>query len=262
LFINAPGTPDFISNAEGNQLAYIFADPQVGIFQDVNSTDWSNGVPTHAFNRKFVPGKSYGLLAGLTSSQEEPLTNGSTIELSLYYRDASNNMVTVAATTVTYSTNSFPILTNLRTFATIVPEVKPTDAWAGKNIGIKIATTTLPQLSGGVWDVDNVRLNEFVPTTVSQPRVAGGKFGFTLHSEPGASITILGADSLTGSSGSWTNVVTITNQTGTVSFVDTNANLNEHFYTVRQLAGVAPSGAPPSLPPPPPLPRSIGKLVK
>ena len=70
----------------------------MALLQDHNSTDWSNGPPTHAFNAVFEPGKSYALAVGLTSSSQEPLTQGATLQISLYYRDNASNMVTVAAT--------------------------------------------------------------------------------------------------------------------------------------------------------------------
>ncbi len=236
LFANAPSTNgDFIDNADGSQVAFLFAYPQIGIFQDVNSTDWSNGVPTHAFNLKFKPGKSYSLTVALTTSKEEPLTSGSTLQLSLYYRDATNNMVTVAANNVTFTTNVFTNFTHLVDFQTAVPEVKPTDAWAGKNIGIAIQATTAPQFIGGVWDLDNVRLVEFVPTALNQPRISAQGFKFTLQSEPGLRFEILAANSLNPPATNWTGIATVTNAVGTVSFVDTNANLNEHFYRAQQL---------------------------
>jgi hypothetical protein len=51
LFVNPPATnASHIDNAEGNQLAYVFAFPQMGLFQDFNSVDWSTNVPSHAFN--------------------------------------------------------------------------------------------------------------------------------------------------------------------------------------------------------------------
>ena len=154
VFANTTSTNGtFIDNADGVQLGYLFAYPQLALFQDFNSTDWSNAAPTHAFNATFNPGKSYTMTVGITSSSEEPLTQGSTLQLSLYYRDGASNMVTVAATTVTYDTNVFTNITHLIEFRVKVPTVQPTDAWAGQNIGIQILATTDPELIGGVWDL-------------------------------------------------------------------------------------------------------------
>jgi hypothetical protein len=90
---------------------------------------------------------------------------GSTLQLSLYYLDNLNNMVTVGSTTVTYDPNVFVVPTNgplnLIDFTVNVPIVQASDAWAGQHIGIELLSTTpLQQSSGGNWDIDNVRLTE------------------------------------------------------------------------------------------------------
>ena len=163
VFANAPSTnADYVDNAVGSQLGFLFAYPQVGIFQDNNTVDWTGGPATHAFNSKYEAGKSYHLTVGLTTSREEPLNQGSTLMMSLYYRDISNNMVTVASTIVTYDTNVFTNVTHLLDFSVNVPSVQPTNAWAGQNIGIMFESIVQPQLIGGVWDLDNVRLTETI----------------------------------------------------------------------------------------------------
>ena len=163
LFFNPPSTnAGHIDNAEGNQLAYLFAYPQAAIFQDYNSIDWSNSAPSHAFAARFEVGKSYTVAAGFTSSSQEPLTDGSAALLSVYYRDSSNHIVTVASTNVIYQTSLFTNLTHLLDFQVKVPPVKPNDAWAGQNIGIQFESIVEPSLLGGVWDLDNIRLTETI----------------------------------------------------------------------------------------------------
>jgi hypothetical protein len=235
VFANTAATnADHIDNADGSQLAYLFAYPQAAIFQDFNSTDHSNAAPTHAFNARFKPGMSYTLTVGLTSSAEEPLTPGSTLQLSLYYRDAFSNLVTVAATTVTYDTNVFADLTHLTDFQTTVAEVRPSDPEAGQYIGMQFLSTVSPNLIGGVWDLDNVRLTEKVATTLSDPGRTNGQFAFTLRSEPGIPFDILAAPSAAVPGTNWANIATLTNVTGTMSFVDTVTNLSRRFYRARQ----------------------------
>ncbi len=164
VFGNVPPTnADFIDNANGSQLAYLFSYPQVALFQDHNSTDWSNGPPTHTFNSVFAPGKSYTLTVGLTSSSEEPLTPGATLLLSLYYLDNASNMVIVVATNVSFDTSVFTNLNQLMDFSVTTPAVQTNDAWAGRNIGIQFVSTVNPELIGGVWDLDDVRLTENIP---------------------------------------------------------------------------------------------------
>jgi hypothetical protein len=234
VFANLPqGYPGSIANCDGNQLAFMFAYPQLGIFQDNNSIDGFSSTPTHAFNAKYEVGKSYQLTVGITSSSYEPLNQGSTLQLSLYYRDANSNIVNVAQTTVTYDTNIFTNLDLLVDFQTTVPGVKATDPCAGKNIGIEIVSTAAPQLIGGVWDLDNVRLVDTVATALSQPAVANGQFSFTLLSEPNAAFNILANTNIAGTN--WVSLGTITNTTGSVPFTDTQTNLAARFYRARRL---------------------------
>ena len=237
VFINPPATnAEHIVNADGNQLAYIFAYPEVAFFQDNNSTDWSNAAPSHALNATFKSGKSYTLTAGLTSSSEEPLNPGATLQLSLYYRDASNNIVAVAATTATYNTTVFSNLTQLVDFQATVPEVFPGDPWAGKTIGVQLLSTVPFNLIGGVWDIDNVRVVETVATAIHQPVAAPGQFGLTVQSEPGATLEILATADPSQSVGSWASLLSLANVTGSFPFTDTNAPASRRFYLVRELA--------------------------
>jgi hypothetical protein len=236
VFQNSPsGDPGRISNADGNQLAYLFAYPQMALFQDFNSTDWSNTVPTHSFNALYKPGRSYTLTVGITSSSVQPLTIGSTLQLSLYYRDGSNNMVTLATTVVTYDTNVFSHLTNLIDFSVTVPEIKPTDPWVGNNIGIQFQSTVAPNLIGGVWDLDNVRVTELVATTLKNPTGANGQFTFNLQSEPGLAFEVLTGTNGTQPSISWTSIGTITNTTGSISFTDPAPIASQRFYRAHLL---------------------------
>jgi hypothetical protein len=234
VFANLPpGYPGSIVNCDGNQLAFMFAYPQLGIFQDYNSIDGFSSSPSHAFNAKYETGKSYQLTVGLTSSSYEPLNQGSTLQLSLYYRDVGSNMVTVAQTTVTYDTNVFTNLDDLIDFQVTVPGVKATNPWAGKNIGIEIVSTVAPQNLGGVWDIDNVRLVDTVAPALVQPTIANGQFSFTLQSEPNVAFNILATTNLAGTN--WVNIATVTNTTGSLQFTDPSTNFVQRFYQSRGL---------------------------
>jgi len=236
VFLNTASTnADHIDNGDGTQLAYLFSYPQVAIFQDYASTDWSNATPTHTFNARFEAGKAYSLTVGLTSSSEEPLNPGSTLQLILYYRDGSNNIATVAARTITYDTNVFTNLTHLIDFQVNVPGVQANDPWAGQNIGIEFQSTVAPDLIGGVWDLDNVRLTQVVATALSHPGTSNGQFNFTLQSEPGLPFEVQATTNLTQGANGWVRIGTLTNTTGTISFTDTATNLNQRFYRVRAL---------------------------
>ncbi len=153
------GSPNHIDNCDGNQAAYVFALPDVYIFQDYNSIGGTNTLATHEFAVKFETNKSYTLTVGVLGGGGG-MSNGATFEISLYYRDVASNMVTVAATTITNSPALFPTNTRLTDFQVIVPQVRASNEWAGKNIGIKLGSTTSFALQGGYWDLDNVRLAE------------------------------------------------------------------------------------------------------
>jgi len=233
VFANAPSTnADYIDNADGAQLGFLFAYPQVALFQDNNTTDWTGNPPTHAFNAKFKPGKSYTLTVGLTTSREEPLSQGASLLMSLYYRDSSNNMVTVAANNVVYDTNVFTNINHLLDFQAAIPDVKPTDPWANQNIGIQLMYSSFT--IGGVWDLDNVRLVEKVATAMVNSAQAGGLFSCTLQSEPGSHFEILTATNITTPGTNWTSLGAFTNVTGSYMFTDT-VNNRQRFYRAHQL---------------------------
>ena len=160
VFANtAPGSSDSIVNCDGAQAAFLFALPGVALFQDYNSTDWADPVPTHAFDAKFTPGLGYALKVGVIGGGGG-MKNGATLELSLYYRDAASNVVTVAATSITNSPTVFSNTTQFVEFQVVLPAVRTNDAWANQNIGVQILSTVGFDQMGGYWDLDNARLSE------------------------------------------------------------------------------------------------------
>jgi hypothetical protein len=233
-FFNLPYPGEYIENVDGVQAAFLQAYPEVGILQDYNSIGGTNTAPDHAFNATFNAGKGYTLTVGLTGSSDEPLTQGSTIQLGLYYRDAASDVVIVASNTVTYDTNVFTNLTHLSDFQVQVPGVKPTDPWAGKNIGIQLLCTPSLELAGGYWDADNVRLIETTALNLGSPVMSGGQFQFRAQSEPGAVFEILASTDPTQPVMNWTSLATVTNVTGSLPFEDQTAGLRQRFYTARQ----------------------------
>ena len=105
-FYNVPFPGEYIDNCDGAQAVFLFAVPQVAIFQELGAT--------------FNPGKNYTLTVGLIGGGGG-MPSGSTIQLSLYYLDASNNMVTVAAQTVTNTPANFPTNTHFVDFQVTNP---------------------------------------------------------------------------------------------------------------------------------------------
>jgi hypothetical protein len=155
VFLNLPPEdPDHIDNCDGKQAAWLFALPEVELFQDLTAT--------------FEVGQSYHLTAGIIAGGGG-MKDGVAIETRLYYRDAENNKVTAGATTFTYDAETGYV----KHFNDIRLDLRPvmsTDPWAGKNIGVQfVPVLTLADLdpdtgkAGGYWDLDNVRLTKSAP---------------------------------------------------------------------------------------------------
>lgn len=162
-FVNiSPFNPTPYGNVTGAQAGYILMVPQVTLFQDYDSS------PTHDFNATFEIGKAYNLTIALfAKSSFGPIPPGSTLELSLYYRDDLDNKVKVGSRLVSYSEAAFPSSPNpnLIDYALNISAVQAGDAWAGKHIGIQLESTIPIELTSFAnWDFDNVRL-----TAVPEP---------------------------------------------------------------------------------------------
>ena len=236
VFLNQPPSdPTHIDNCDGAQGAFLFASNGVAIFQDYDSTDYENPTPTHAFQATFDVGSSYTLTVGILGGTNLaiPMKEGTALVLSLYYRDGSNNMVTVAAATITNSGSLFSSSTHFVDFQVHLPTVKASDAWAGQHIGVQLLSAVSAELEGGYWDLDNIRLS--AGPVLLCPARTNGQFSFTLQSEPGLRFEILASTNLTLPLSNWTNLGTLTNLTGAISFLDTTTNLNRRFYRAHQL---------------------------
>ena len=239
VFSNQPPSDFYhIDNCDGNQAIFLFATPQTAIFQDYDSTDYANPTPTHAFSATFEVDKAYTLTVGVLGGTNlaYPMKEGTTLELSLYYRDSLSNQVTVAATSITNSGVLFPTPTHLVDFEVQVPAVKASDPWAGRHIGLQLRSTlTDLNLLGGYWDLDNVRLSSIATPALLAPVLANGHFSFTLLSVPGLRFEILASTNLALPLSNWVSLGTLTNATGTIPFLDPATGLNRRFYRARQL---------------------------
>lgn len=230
VFTNVPGSAGVpIDNMDGGQAAFLFASPGVGFFQDYNSVDWADTTPTHEFNATYRAGKAYRLTVALIGGGGN-MREGVTLALALYYRDASSNMVVVSMTNVTHSVALFPSLTHFVDIPVSTPVVKASDAWANQNVGIALVSTVDPLLQGGYWDVDHVRLQEIDP-----PRLVTRRAGeIVVESEPGLVFEIRASSSLVTPIASWAVIGSVTNTTGTATFVDPSVGSKSlRFYIAR-----------------------------
>ena len=225
---------DHIDNCHGNQAIWLFAVPEVALFQDYDSTDWRNQPPSRAFDATFEIGKSYDLTVGVIGGGGNMLP-GVTLEISFYFRDNAGNLVRVASTTVTNTPQNFPVQTHFVDYQVRLPNVKVGDSWAGRKIGIRFASSVSAEMQGGYWDLDNVRLFATREPTVTGNLSGDGQFTLLLRSEPGLVFEILGANDLSHPGSNWTTLATVTNVSGTTSFVEAATNVNARFYRARQL---------------------------
>ena len=154
----APGSADRIDNCDGNQAIWLFAVPEVALFQDYDTVDFNDPAPTHAFNATFEVGKTYTLTVGVIGGGGG-MSEGASLQISLYYRDGAGSKVTVGAGTFIHTVAAFPSTNHLVDCQVRVPVVKPGDAWAGQKIGVQFLSTVSAELQGGYWDLDNVRLS-------------------------------------------------------------------------------------------------------
>ncbi len=233
-FYNVPYPGSYIDNADGQQAVFLFALPEAGFFQDYNSLSGTNLIPSHAFNATFEVGSAYDLTVGVIGGGGG-MKPGVTLQLGLYYRDALSNLVMVAATSVTNSTDTFPTNTHLVDFQVHVPTVKTGDSWAGRNIGIQLLSTTAFDLAGGYWDLDNVRVVKTIALTLLNPAVTTSNFTFTVQSEPGQSFKILTATHILTVSSNWTSIGTFTNVTGSTNSSDIKTNIGQRYYRAQAL---------------------------
>lgn len=160
VFFNNPNySPKYyIDNCDGNQAAWLWAYPEVELFQDLTAT--------------FEVGYSYHLTVGIFGGGgDNPLKDDVPIEIRLYYRDAENNKVTIGTTAFVYDSDTCCVM-HFNDVRLDIPHVKTSDPWAGKNIGVQlISNLTLADLdehtgrAGGWWNLDNVRLTKLVDLT-------------------------------------------------------------------------------------------------
>ncbi len=235
VFKNSPaGSADHIANCDGAQAAWLFAVPEVALFQDYDSPGGSDPTPAHAFDARFEVGKSYQLTVGVIGMGGNML-EGVPLEIGLYYRDAAGHAAVVNSTVVTNRATVFPNRNAFVDFTVTVPAVQAGDAWADHHIGVRFLSTVSSAMQGGFWDLDRVRLTASSPPALSDPSVVAGRFGFTLNSAPGLAFEILSTSDLALPVAGWTQVTTVTNATGTVRVSDTNAPTAARFYSAREL---------------------------
>jgi hypothetical protein len=147
VFVNTePNSSDHIVNADGNQLAFLGSQAGNALEQDLEAV--------------YKAGCDYRLTVAVCVSNRAPASDP--LDVVLYYRDVNdlNNPVDIATKTVEPTGLSSTLLQD---FSVWLPTVNSGDAWAGKTIGVAIRASGAPDIAGGFWDLDYVRLIESPP---------------------------------------------------------------------------------------------------
>ncbi len=161
VFVNSPSTePSHISNMTGNQSAYQFTLPGVGL-------------STSLVSETYQPGYSYNLMFGIHGGGS--IAEGDQLRLGFYYQDAGS-LTPITTTLVTFTAAGFPDSSLFYDHSLDLPTVLAGDAWAGQNIGIELLSVS--GFGSGTWDIDNVRLQMVPePSTIALLAVGlGGGF--------------------------------------------------------------------------------------
>jgi hypothetical protein len=224
VFLNtAADSPDHIDNMHGNQALFLFSVPQVGLFQDIDSNE-----------AKYEVGKTYRLnLSVIGGGGAMPA--GASLQISLYYRDDENNAINISTLDLVHSLDIYPVTTHFVDHDLLMPRVKATDPWANRAIGIRILTTVSPDLAGGFWDIDNIRLNSISDPILQNAAWNDGIFQMTIEGEAGYEYEVLTSSDPSQPISDWSSLGTVFNETGTVDFIDENANSSPRFYIARQV---------------------------
>jgi len=158
VFVNSPAdSNDHLANADGAQLAFLGSEAGNGLAQELVSA--------------YVTGASYRLTVGVGVSSRFPPAMGADadmLELALYYFDGNEPTDIVTAPVAATGLSS----TELQDFSLDLGPVDANAAWAGQAIGVAIRATGQ---AGGFWDLDDVRVTESWPLSLS---VENGSFEF------------------------------------------------------------------------------------
>jgi hypothetical protein len=224
--IPGPQSEEHIPNADGHQAMYLFAVPDAGVFQqDIPAEGNSGGLA------RFEVGAAYQLSAAVFGGAGG-MTNGASMEVSLYYLDPAGNALTVAAASIVYTNSVFE--RRFEDYHLFVPAVEAGDPWADRPLGVRLLSTAGPEFVGGYWHVDNVRLTVVSAPVLLSPGWVDGQFAFEVRGTPGQRVDVLTSPDAAVPASSWQVAATLVNTNGSIVFIDSNAPTQRRFYQARE----------------------------
>ncbi len=200
IFRNTPvSSADHIENCDGLQAAWLFAVPEVGMYQVLGQSPGTVKPPP-----VFTPGHAYELVVGVLGGGGN-MAAGATLELALFYEDDAGRVQPVARTVVTNEPGVFGSPKLFLDYRVRTPVVQEADPWAGRPIGVRFLSTVNFDLQGGYWDLDHVRLvaRSAASPRLEPPRFENGRWLLTVQGEPAAAVELLSGPDLTTPVSAW-----------------------------------------------------------
>lgn len=151
IFANsAPGSLDHLENLKGRQSMWVFAVPDNGVWQRVQAGDGISAA-------RVQEGDTYRLTLDVLGGGGA-MKAMVPISFRVQAMGEGAERTTVASFTVTNSVELFPGRTRMRTFEFVSSPVPGGHPAIGQPLAIEVRSTVTPELEGGYWNVDALRL--------------------------------------------------------------------------------------------------------
>lgn len=221
------GNTLYFPNADGDQALFLFAVPEVGLFQEGDAPETD---PVPEWPALYEKNAAYRLTVGVHSGGGG-MKPGVSLELSLYYLATDGSRPTVASTTIVHE--GPPPIRQFTDHHLQIPPVNPEDPWAGRPVGIRIQSTVSAELAGGYWDIDNVRLSVDRAPVLRHLEISEGRIQFVWDGEPGRAFEVLSSPELARPLTEWTPLARLTNETGEITFSEEVSATGLRLYRTR-----------------------------
>lgn len=222
-----PSATGHFPNVDGDQALFLFAVPEVGLFQEGDAPETD---PVPNWPALYEMNAAYRLTVGVHSGGGG-MKPGVSLLVSLYYLATDGSRPTLASTTIVH--DGPPPIRQFTDHHLQIPPVQPEDPWAGRPVGIRIQSTVSAELSGGYWDIDNVRLWVDRAPVLRHLEISEGRIQFVWDGEPGRAFEVLSSPELSRPLTEWTPLARLTNETGEITFSEEVSATGLRLYRTR-----------------------------